>query len=179
MASLGKNRQLLIAAYQRILITFILCLTFGISIAQSQVNDNSKKINNLKTTKMIAKEVVEAYSIALSKGDIPTAFSHFSLDAKWHQPGNHKFAGTKIGLDAIGKMLGDMMGATQGSLVVKPTGELMTNGNLVSLPVHFSGKMGNKTIAMNGVDLFEVVDGKIVQVWLFSEDQPAEDEFWK
>lgn len=123
---------------------------------------------------MTAIEVVTAYSIALSQGDIPTAFSHFSPDAKWHQPGNHQFAGTKKGLDAIGKMLG----TTQGSLVINPTGALMSNGNLVSFPVHFSGKIGERTVDMNGVDLFEVVDGKIVQVWLFSEDQAAEDEFW-
>ena len=127
---------------------------------------------------MTATKVVEAYSIALSQGDIPTAFSHFSPDAKWHQPGNHQYAGTKNGLAAIGKMLGDMMGATQGSLVVRPTGALMENGNLVSMPVHFSGKIGDRTVDMNGVDLFEVVNGKIVQVWLFSEDQAAEDVFW-
>ncbi|WP_199539407.1 nuclear transport factor 2 family protein [Dyadobacter luteus] len=127
---------------------------------------------------MTAIEVVEAYSLALSQGDIPTAFSHFSPDAKWHQPGSHQFAGTKSGLDAIGKMLGDMMGVTQGSLVIIPTGALMSNGNLVSFPVHFSGKIGEKTVDMNGVDLFEVVDEKIVQVWLFSEDQAAEDAFW-
>lgn len=76
---------------------------------------------------MKAKEVVEAYSIALSKGDIPTAFSYFSSTAKWHQPGNHQYAGTKNGLEAIGKMLGDMMTATQGSLVVKPAGVMMVN----------------------------------------------------
>lgn len=127
---------------------------------------------------MTAKEVVEAYSIALSKGDIPTAFSYFSPDAKWHQPGSHQYAGTKVGLEGIGKMLSDMMGATQGSLVIKPAGAMMVNGNLVSFPVHFSGKIGDKTVAMNGNDLFEVVDGKIVQVWLFSEDQDAEDAFW-
>jgi len=127
---------------------------------------------------MTAIEVVTAYSIALSQGDIPTAFSHFSPDARWHQPGSHQFAGTKTGLEAIGKMLGDMMGATQGSLVVNPAGALMANGNLVSLPVRFTGKNGDKTIDMNGVDLFEVVDGKIIQVWLFSEDQGAEDVFW-
>jgi limonene-1,2-epoxide hydrolase len=127
---------------------------------------------------MTSIEVVTAYSIALSKGDIPTAFSHFSQDAKWHQPGKHQFAGTKTGIEAIGKMLGDMMGATQGSLVIEPTGNLMANENLVSFPVHFSGKIGDKTVDMNGVDLFEVVDKKIVQVWLFSEDQVAEDEFW-
>jgi len=127
---------------------------------------------------MTAKEVVEAYSIALSKGDIKTAFSYFSPDAKWHQPGNNKFSGTKSGLDAIGKMLADMMEATQGSLVIKPTSALMVNGNFASCPVRFNAKNGDKTVGMNGNDLYEVVDGKIVQVWLFSEDQPTEDEFW-
>jgi ketosteroid isomerase-like protein len=128
---------------------------------------------------MTAKEVVEAYSIALSKGDIPAAFSYFSPDAKWHQPGNNKFSGTKTGVEAIGKMLGDMMGATQGSLVIKPAGAMMVNSNFVSCPVRFSAKSGNKTVDMDGNDLYEVIDGKIVQVWLFSEDQSAEDEFWK
>ncbi|AZB28404.1 nuclear transport factor 2 family protein [Chryseobacterium balustinum] len=127
---------------------------------------------------MTAIEVVTAYSVALSQGDIPTAFSHFSPDAKWHQPGNHQFAGTKEGLDAIGKMLGDMMNVTEGTLVIEPTGALMANGNLISFPTHFTGKIGDRTIDMTGVDLFEVVDEKIVQVWLFSEDQVVEDEFW-
>ena len=128
---------------------------------------------------MTAKEVVESYSIALSKGDIPTAFSYFSPDAKWYQPGNNKFSGTKIGIEAIGEMLGDMMGATQGSLVIKSSGAMMVNGNFVSCPVRFSAKSGAKTVDMNGNDLYEVTDGKIGQVWLFSEDQHVEDEFWK
>jgi uncharacterized protein len=127
---------------------------------------------------MTAKEVVEAYSEALSKGDIQTAFSHFSPTAKWHQPGNNKFSGTKKGLDEIGKMLSEMMRATQGSLVINPAGSMMVNGNLVSCPVQFSAKSGNKSIDMAGSDLYEVIDGKIAQVWLFSEDQPAEDRFW-
>lgn len=127
---------------------------------------------------MTAIEVVTAYAAALSQGDIPTAFSYFIPDAKWHQPGEHQFAGTKTGLDAIGKMLGDMMAATEGSLVINPTGPLMANGNLVTFPVHFSGKIADRTVDMKGVDLFEVADEKIVQVWLFSEDQTAENEFW-
>lgn len=165
------------------LIAVALCLTLGTTITQAQIPSNSKtqeeKVNNLKTNKMTAKEVLEAYSIALSKGDIPTAFSYFSPDTKWHQPGNNKFSGIISGLDTIGKMLGDMMGATQGSLVIKPTGAMMVNGNFVSCPIRFSAKNGNKTVDMNGNDLYEVVDEKIAQVWLFSEDQPAEDEFWK
>ena len=127
---------------------------------------------------MTAKEVVEAYSIALSKGDVPTAFSHFSPNAKWHQPGNNKFSGTQTGLEAIGKMLSEMMGVTQGTLAIKPAGAMMVNGNFVSCPVRFSAKSGDKSVEMDGNDLYEVVDGKIVQVWLFSEDQIAEDLFW-
>lgn len=113
---------------------------------------------------MTAIEVVTAYSTALSQGDIPTAFSHFSSDEKWRQPGKHRFAGTKEGIDAIDKMLGDMMSLTEGSLVIAPTGALMANENLVSFPVHFTGKISGRTVNMNGVDLFEVVNGKIVQV---------------
>lgn len=127
---------------------------------------------------MTAKEVVEAYSIALSKGDVPTAFSHFSPNAKWHQPGNNKFSGTQTGLEAIGKMLSEMMAVTQGTLEIKPAGAMMVNGNLVSCPVRFSAKSGDKSVEMDGNDLYEVVDDKIVQVWLFSEDQIAEDLFW-
>jgi len=127
---------------------------------------------------MTAKEVVEAYSVALSQGDVPTAFSHFSPNAKWHQPGNNKFSGTQTGLEAIGKMLSEMMAVTQGTLVIKPASAMMVNGNFVSCPVRFSAKNGDKSVEMDGNDLYEVVDGKIVQVWLFSEDQTAEDLFW-
>lgn len=128
---------------------------------------------------MTAKEVVMAYSEALSKGDVPTAFSYFSPDAKWHQPGNNKFSGTQSGLEAIGKMLSEMMAVTQGTLVIKPAGAMMVNGNLVSCPVRFSAKNGSKSVDMEGNDLYEVADGKIVQVWLFSENQEAEDIFWE
>lgn len=127
---------------------------------------------------MTAKQVVEAYTKALSKGDVKTAFLYFSPDAKWHQPGNNKFSGTKSGHDAIGKMLSDMMAATKGTLDIKPTGPMMVNGNFISCPVRFSAKKGDRSVNMNGNDLYEVVDGKIVKVWLFSEDQSTEDEFW-
>ena len=123
-------------------------------------------------------DVLKKLKRRVNNADFPTAFSHFSPNAKWHQPGNNKFSGTQNGLKAIGKMLSDMMGATQGSLVVKPTGPLMVNGNFVSSPVRFSAKSGDKTVEMNGNDLYEVIDGKIVQVWLFSEDQDVEDKFW-
>ena len=31
---------------------------------------------------------------------------------------------------------------------------------------------------MPGIDLFKVEAGKIIEIWLFSDDQEAEDAFW-
>jgi hypothetical protein len=33
-------------------------------------------------------------------------------------------------------------------------------------------------MSMDGVDVLRLKDGKIVEMWLFSGDQVAEDAFW-
>lgn len=127
---------------------------------------------------MTAKEVVASYLEALGTGDIPKAFSFFSTEAKWHQPGANQFSGIKKGTGEIGKMLGNMMEATKGSFVLKPNGNLMVNGSFVAMPVRFMGTIDDRSIDMTGVDLFEIREEKIVGVWLFSDDQKVEDRFW-
>lgn len=127
---------------------------------------------------MTAKEVVQAYAEALGKGDVTTAFSFFSAAVQWHQPGANQFSGIKRGADEIGKMLGGMMAATKGTFILQPNGNLMLNDNIVVMPVCFSGTIDDRSINMTGVDLFEVNEGKITGIWLFSDDQEAEDVFW-
>ena len=128
---------------------------------------------------MKSKEVVNSYFEALAKGDISIAFSFFAPDVTWHQPGNHKFSGIKNSPEEIGKMIGEMMQDAAGSLIVKPNGTLMESDNLVACPVRFTATKGNKNMDMSGIDLFEVKEGKITQVWLFSDDQQKEDMFWQ
>ena len=48
---------------------------------------------------MTPKEVIMAYAEALGKGDVPAAFSFFSTEIKWHQPGANQFSGIKTGAD--------------------------------------------------------------------------------
>ena len=132
----------------------------------------------IKSNDMTPKEVVVAYAEALGKGDIPAAFSFFSREAKWHQPGSNQFSGIKNGPDEIGNMIGGMMETTKGTFAIKPNGNLMVNGKFVVMPVQFSGRLENRNIDMTGVDLFEVNDEKIVGVWLFSDNQEVEDTFW-
>lgn len=128
---------------------------------------------------MTATEVVKKYLGALENNNPSEAFSFFADDVKWYQPGNNKFSGVKIGGEQIGAMIGGMISDTAGNFVVLPNGNLMENGNLVAVPVRFTGKKEDgKTIDMKGLDLFEVKNDKITQVWLFSNDQTEEDEFW-
>ncbi len=127
---------------------------------------------------MTAKEIVLAYAQALGKGDVPAAFSFFSEDVKWHQPGSNQFSGVKQGADEIGKMIGGMMEISKGTFALAPNGDLMVNGNLVAMPLRFSGTIEDRKMDMAGIDLFKVENEKITEVWLFSEDQEAENVFW-
>jgi ketosteroid isomerase-like protein len=127
---------------------------------------------------MTKKEVVGAYATALGSGDVPKAFSFFSEDVTWHQPGENVFSGIKHGAKEIGEMFGKMMEVTEGSLAIVPAGDLMECGHFVAAPVRFSAKNGHKKMEMGGVDLYEVSGGKITNIWLFSESQDKEDAFW-
>ncbi|MCH5685225.1 ester cyclase [Niabella sp. W65] len=75
-------------------------------------------------------------------------------------------------------MIGGMMEVSKGTFALKPNGNIMANGDLVAMPLRFSGAIDDRTMDMPGIDLFKVKEGKITEVWLFSDDQNAEDIFW-
>ncbi|WP_371272117.1 nuclear transport factor 2 family protein [Streptomyces sp. cf124] len=54
----------------------------------------------------------------------------------------------------------------------------MGNGDLVAATIHFTGRRGETSMSMDGVDLLRIENGKITEMWLFSGDQNAEDAFW-
>ncbi len=122
--------------------------------------------------------VAATYFDALGRGDVPTAMAQLSDAVVWHQPGANRFSGDHVGLEGVGALLGGMMEASQGSFQLEVAGPAMVNGPLVAVPVRFSGRRDAVSMDMAGVDLLRVSDGKITEVYLFSEDGAAEDEFW-
>lgn len=123
-------------------------------------------------------QVAAAYFDALAGGDVPTAMGMFAADAVWHQPGNNRFSGEHLGLHGIGALLGGMMEASEGTFQLTVAGPSMVNGDLVAVPVRFSGERNDASMNMSGVDLITVCNGRIVDVRLFSEDVSSEDAFW-
>lgn len=127
---------------------------------------------------MEAKQVVAAYFDALAIGDLEKAFSNFTPETKWYQPGDNKFSGLKNNLGEIFQMLESIMNDTSGNMVVKPAGPMLQSGDLISVPVWFTAKKETKVMDLGGMDLFQVKDGKIVHVWTFSDDQSVDDAFF-
>jgi ketosteroid isomerase-like protein len=122
--------------------------------------------------------VTALYFDALGRGDVPAAMALLSPDVVWHQPGANQFSGGHSGIDGVGSLLGGMMEASQGTFQLAVTGPAMVNGEFVAVPVRFSGKRADVSMDMSGVDLLTVLNGKISEVRLFSEDGQAEDAFW-
>lgn len=129
-------------------------------------------------TELTPADVAATYFDALGRGDVPTALAQLSDTVVWHQPGANRFSGDHVGAEGVGAMLGGMMEASQGSFQLAVTGPAMVNGELVAVPVRFSGLRDEASMDMAGVDLLTVRDGRIAEVHLFSEDGSAEDEFW-
>ena len=122
--------------------------------------------------------VAGSYFDALSRGDVPAAMALFSPDVVWHQPGANRFSGDHEGIGGVGALLGGMMEVSEGTFELAVTGPAMDNGELVAVPVRFSGRRADASMDMSGVDLLTIRDGRIVEVSLFSADGPAEDAFW-
>lgn len=122
--------------------------------------------------------VAASYFEALGRGDVPAAMALLSPDVVWHQPGSNRFSGDHKGLDGVGALLGGMMEASQGTFQLAVTGPAMVNGELVAVPVNFSGTRTGASMDMAGVDLLTVRQGNIVDVRLFSADGATEDSFW-
>lgn len=123
-------------------------------------------------------DLVRSYFDALSRGDFAAAGSTFADALVWHQPGGNTLSGTHRGKPAVFALLGAFTERSVGSFRIDRVDQLLANGDLVAATIAFSASAGAKAMAMTGVDLLRVEAGKIVEVWLFSEDQAAEDAFW-
>lgn len=128
---------------------------------------------------MNAVKTVEYFYALLAQGNSDAAFALLADDVQWRQPGNNRFSGSKRGKAEIGAMFAGMMQACSGTLRISLQGQPMCNGNLVACLIHGTAQREGRALEMTGVDLFAVENGKITQVWLFSDDQAKEDAFWE
>ncbi|MDO5605894.1 MAG: nuclear transport factor 2 family protein [Paracoccus sp. (in: a-proteobacteria)] len=123
-------------------------------------------------------EIVRQYFQAVADGDLDKLPTLFSPDLIWHQPGASDLSGTYNGLDAVFTLLGRFMERSGGSFRIDSIGNLLANGDMVAVTLNFSANEGGRAMSMAGIDVLRIENGRIHEVWLFSDDQQAEDRFW-
>ncbi|SMD25660.1 nuclear transport factor 2 family protein [Kibdelosporangium aridum] len=122
--------------------------------------------------------VAQKYFDALEAKQFDVVAGMFADDIVWHQPGANRFSGTHRGAGAVNAMIGGMMEISRGTFALSLRSAPMVNGDLVAAEVRFGGEREGASMAQDGVDVMRVSDGQIVEVWLYSGDQKAEDAFW-
>jgi hypothetical protein len=123
-------------------------------------------------------QLVQAYFDALAKGELEKLGQLFAADVIWHQPGNSHLSGRYTGQEQLFAFFGKLMELSEGSFRIDEVRAIMENGDLVAAMLHFRARRAGREMAMAGVDLMRIENGKIKEVWLFSGDQEAEDHFW-
>jgi ketosteroid isomerase-like protein len=120
----------------------------------------------------------ERYQASLAAGDMGALAAALHPRVTWHQPGGNPLSGDHVGPDAVLALLGRFMQLSAGTFALNTTSQL-ANGDMVATTVAFSASRdGRPALAQRGIDVFRVEDDLIAEVWLFSEDQAAEDAFW-
>ena len=127
---------------------------------------------------MSATDVVARYGAAMAAGDMNALKSVLSDQAVWHQPGDNQLSGEHVGPEAIIGHLGRFMEPSGGTFSLT-TDSVAEAGALVATTVRFTAsRPEHADLDQHGVDVFRVEGDKIVEIWLMSEDQSAEDQFW-
>lgn len=123
-------------------------------------------------------DVARDYFQAIQTGDMATLGKLVDEKVVWHQPGSNQFSGERKGSGAVFEMLGAMMQSSAGTFAIDKVHSIMESGGLVAASIHFSARRDGKSMSMDGVDVLRIKDGAILEAWLFSTDQAAEDDFW-
>jgi len=127
---------------------------------------------------MSASETVGRYGAAAAAGDMTALAATLGLDVVWHQPGDNPLSGDHVGPEAVVAHLGRFMELSGGTFALS-TASVAEAGALVATTVRFTAsRAGRPDLDQHGVDVFRVVDDRIVEVWLIGEDQAVEDAFW-
>lgn len=114
------------------------------------------------------------YFDAVATGQLGKLNDLLSETPVLHQPGSSDLSGTYTSRNAVFALIGKFMERSQGSFKFDSIGNILGNGDYVAATLHFSGKTDSRSISMG---VLRIDAGKIQEVWLFSEDQAAEDAF--
>ena len=114
---------------------------------------------------------------AFAKGDMATLTEMFAENVVWHIPGSNRWSGEHRGRDAVFAMFAGIAELSGGTYRVELHAALANDEHAVALSRATAGRQG-KQIDLRNVNVYHLENGKIMEAWVFAEDQRLIEEFW-
>ena len=123
-------------------------------------------------------ELVRRGSDAFSSGDMGTLGQVLDRDVVYHVPGRSPLAGDYRGQEeVIGRFFGRIFELTGGTFQVELHDSVANDQHAISL-FTARGQRDGRTLEQRSTLVFHARDGKLVEAWLFVDDQYAFDAFF-
>jgi ketosteroid isomerase-like protein len=121
---------------------------------------------------------LEAWLAAYGGRDRDTMLDSLADDAVWHVGGTHRLSGDYRGRDAILGYFDAVRQETTDSMRLEPL-EVLANDRHGAAFLRVTAERNGKRMDTVVADAFRFDEqGRIVEFWAHSANQPAIDEFW-
>ncbi len=123
-------------------------------------------------------ELMRRYSAALQAGQAATALPFYAEDLVVHIPGRSPHAGTFRGQDAVLAYYTRVFRDTDGRLEVLGVDDFLASDDHAATLVRWRLTRGDRSIDVDRVVVYRIVDGKIAELWVRDWDQYAYDDLF-
>lgn len=111
---------------------------------------------------------------AFNERDFEPGSKLFADDVILHYPGKNRIAGDHIGKSGLLDFWNKQIDLTGGSFKGEIVSVLQGEGNLV-LVMKISTEVDNKTYSWRRINHYHVVEGRVVEGWIYEGDQYTAD----
>jgi ketosteroid isomerase-like protein len=123
-------------------------------------------------------ELIRSGYEAFAKGDMETIAKIFAPDIQWNLSGSNQISGTYNGQEETFAFFGKLMELTDGTFAVGVHDVLASDDHVVVLAKESASRNG-KSLDSDDVHVWHIANGKAVEFWGISKDQPEVDAFWE
>jgi ketosteroid isomerase-like protein len=126
-----------------------------------------------------SQRVVIEFLQAVKNRDHEKVVSLLDENVEWHQPGDNRISGIKMGRSSVMKMGKEMSDYTARTFTISEIKNLSANGNSVACILHLEAALPiGSLLDVENIDVYKIKDGKVVEVIVHSTDLEQENNFW-
>ena len=123
-------------------------------------------------------ELMRRYSTALQGGQAAEALPFFADDLVLHIPGKSPHAGTFHGQDAVLAYYTRVFSDTDGQFEPLGVDDILASDTHAATLVRWRVRRGDRTLDIDRVVVYRIVDERIAEIWVRDWDQAAYDELF-